>query len=49
MLNDYITAYIKARKENDKKSMQKIENELASLGMDKSTLKVLADAIEKER
>lgn len=49
MLNDYITAYIKAKKDNDTKFMKQIEKDLARLGMDKSTLLVLVKELEKER
>ena len=38
MLSDYIEAYKEAMKANDKKEMEKIEKELAQLGMDKYTL-----------
>ena len=38
MLSDYIEAYKEAMKNKDKKEMEKIEKELAILGMDKNTL-----------
>lgn len=49
MLNDYITDYIKAKRDNDTKSMKQIEKDLAKLGMDKATLLVLVEELEKER
>ena len=38
MLSDYIDAYIKAKQNDDKKTMERIEKELAIIGMDKVTL-----------
>ena len=43
MLDDYIQDYIRAMKENDKKSMERIDRELGKLRMDKLTLKVLVN------
>ena len=45
MLTDYIEMYKKAIAENDKKTMRRIERELATLGMDVCTLKMLAKSI----
>ena len=42
MLTDYIEQYKKAIATDDKKTMQRIERELAALGMDARTLKMLA-------
>ncbi len=47
MLNDYIQSYIAARKEADKGKMEKIERDLAKLGMDKMTRTVLVKDAEK--
>lgn len=47
MLTDYITAYIKARKEKDTKEMSRIETHMARLGMDKMTLNMVATELEK--
>ncbi len=41
MLTDYIEKYKKAAAAGDKKTMNRIERELASLGMDALTLKML--------
>ena len=41
MLSDYIDAYIKAKQNDDKKTMERIEKELAIIGMDKATLNAL--------
>lgn len=49
MLDDYIQDYIRATKENDKKSMDRIERDLRKLGMDKLTLKVLVNEALTER
>ena len=43
MLDDYIQDYIRAMKENDKKSMERIDREFGKLRMDKLTLKVLVN------
>ena len=45
MLTNYIELYKKAIAENDKKTMRRIERELAALGMDVCTLKMLAKSI----
>ena len=45
MLTDYIELYKKAVEENDKKTIRRIERELAALGMDVCTLKMLANSI----
>ena len=45
MLTDYIEKYRKAVAEDDKKAMRRIERELASLGMDARTLKILEKSI----
>ena len=47
MLNDYIVDYIKAEQDGDKKKMDKLEKELAKLGMDRMTLRLLVDELEK--
>lgn len=44
MLTDYIEKYKKAVAEDDKKTIRRIERELATLGMDAGTLKMLAKA-----
>ena len=50
MLNDYINDYNDAVQKHDKKTMLHIERELASLGMDKKTITVLAkEMIKKEK
>ena len=41
MLNEYIENYKKAMAEGNKKEMERIEKDLAKLGMDKMTLMVL--------
>lgn len=48
ILSDYIEAYIKAKQNDDKKTMERIEMELATLGMDKATLNILANEIADE-
>ena len=45
MLSDYINDYKKAMEANNEKEMRRIEKELASLGMDKMTLQMLAKEI----
>ena len=42
MLSDYIEAYKEALKNKDKKQQEKIERDLAKLGMDRFTLQILA-------
>ena len=50
MLGDYIDAYIEAKENGDKKEMTRIEKDLAKLGMDRMTLKVVvADEIERRK
>lgn len=48
MLTDYIKQYIDAVQEYDTENMRYIERELASLGMDKITLMLLAQEMIKE-
>ena len=48
MLNDYIKQYIDAVQKYDTDNMRRIEKELASLGMDKMTLMLLAQEMIKE-
>ena len=50
MLKEYINNYVKAHLKNDTKEMKRIEKDLATLGMDKYTLEILAtDQIVKIR
>lgn len=49
MLDDYIKEYVVAQNNNDIKAMRKIEANLARLGMDRMTLKILADETRKEQ
>ena len=42
MLSEYIEAYKKAMAEKNEKEMARIEKDLAKLGMDRMTLRVLA-------
>ena len=48
MLNDSIKSYIDAVRGHDEKAMRRIERELASIGMDKATLMLLAKEMIKE-
>lgn len=43
MLNDYIDAYVNAIKNEDTVTQRQIEKELATLGMDKYTLQIIAN------
>lgn len=45
MLGEYIEQYKKAMEEGDKKEMERIEKDLAKLGMDKMTLMLLAKEV----
>ncbi len=45
MLGDYIEMYKKAMEENNEKEMKRIEKDLAQLGMDRMTLRMLAKEI----
>ena len=45
MLSDYIEMYKEAMKKNDEKEMKRIEKDLASLGMDRITLRLLAKEV----
>lgn len=49
MLSDYIDAYIQAKKDGNKKEMQRIERDLSRLGMDKYSLLAIVDELEGER
>lgn len=42
MLSDYIKAYKQAMEQNNTKEMERIERKLASIGMDRYTLRILA-------
>ena len=46
MLGDYIQQYKQAMKDGNKKEMARIERDLAKMGMDKFTLKILAAEVE---
>lgn len=43
MLSEYIHAYIAARKNGDKKEMERIEKDLEKLGMDRATLLMVVE------
>lgn len=43
MLADYIEQYREAMANGDKKTMREIERELAKLGMDRMTLRMLVE------
>lgn len=45
MLDEYIKAYKEAMQTGDEKEMKRIERDLASLGMDRMTLRMLAKEI----
>ena len=47
MLSDYIEAYIEAKKNNNVKQMERIEKQLAKLGMDKHSLDVVVAELSK--
>lgn len=47
MLQIYIEQYKEAIARSDTKTANRIERELASLGMDKSTLRLLANSLNK--
>ena len=47
-MSEYIEAYVKALKANDKKEMARIERNLWRLGMDKHTLLVVVKEMMKE-
>ena len=47
-MSEYIEAYIKALRANDKKEMSRIERDLRKLGMDRYTLIVLVKELLKE-
>ncbi len=49
MLDEYINQYIDAVLAKDTKNKSRIEKELASLGMDKTTLLILANELYAER
>ncbi len=46
MLQDYIDAYEVAIRKGDKKAAEKIEKDLARLGMDKATLMLIVGEIK---
>lgn len=48
MITDYIIEYIGARKSGDKKTMARIEKDLAKLGVDMITLAVFIIALGDE-
>ena len=48
MLSDMIEAYVEAQKQGNTKEMQRIEKQLAKLGMDKYTLMVLVNDIKRK-
>ena len=47
-MSEYIEAYVKALKANDKKEMARIERVLRKLGMDRYTLMVVVKEMIKE-
>ncbi len=47
MLGDYVREYADAWKKHDIKKMEKIEKELASLGMDRMSLRIAAKEFMK--
>ena len=47
MLSDMINAYVEAQKKGNTKEMQRIEKQLAKLGMDRMTLQILAKEVSK--
>lgn len=47
-MSEYIEAYVKALKANDRKEMARIERDLQKLGMDRYTLIVLVKELLKE-
>lgn len=49
MLDEYINAYIDAAISKNTKEAKRIEKELATLGMDKITLTILANELYAER
>ena len=49
MLDSYIKEYIVAQDNKDVIAMRKIETNLSRLGMDRMTLKTLADEMRKEQ
>lgn len=49
MLSDYIVDYVEAQAKGDEKLSNKIAKELELLGMDRYTLKILANEFRKER
>jgi hypothetical protein len=48
MITDYITEYIGARKSGDRKTMARIEKDLAKLGVDMITLAAFITALGNE-
>ena len=48
MLSDAIKKYVKAKRENDTKEMDRIEKLLAKVGMDRQTLMVVIKEMEEE-
>ena len=49
MLDEYINAYIDAAISKNTKEAKRIERELATLGMDKITLTILANELYQQR
>ena len=47
-MSEYIEAYVKALKANDKKEMARIERDLQKLGMDRYTLLTVVKEVMKE-